>query len=130
VSRARGQSGPTLSWVVGSIVAFVGWLIGLSGLSDNSFLTHLATGRLIWDTHHIPHSDPYTFTATGKTWVVQSWLASVLYGAVDRVWGASGLLLLMGALCAALAALLWALTSRAESLIPRLAGSADRKSVV
>ena len=39
--------------------------IGLAPLSDNSFLTHLATGRLIIDLGHIPATDPYTFTAHG-----------------------------------------------------------------
>src|SRR5258708_20408861 len=97
-------------------------MIGLSGLSDNSFLTHLATGRLIWDTHHIPTTDPYTFTASGRSWVVQSWLASVLYGGIDRLGGSGALLILMGAICAALAMLLWSLTRGAHELIPRLAG--------
>ncbi len=58
--------------------------IGLRPLSDNSFLTHLSTGRLILDRGSVPSADPYTFTAHGDPWVVQSWLASVLYGTVGE----------------------------------------------
>ena len=39
-----------------------GLRIGLQPLSDNSLLTHIATGRIIFDTG-FPHSDPYLFTA-------------------------------------------------------------------
>jgi hypothetical protein len=95
-------------------------LIGLGPLNDNSFLTHLATGRIMWDTHHIPHSDPYTFTAPGKAWVVQSWLASLFYGAADKWWGPPGVLLLVGLSAAAVGALVWTLTRPAGSLVGRL----------
>ncbi|MEY2421768.1 MAG: hypothetical protein QOI95_1835 [Acidimicrobiaceae bacterium] len=106
--------------MVGGVVAFVSLLIGLGPLNDNSFLTHLATGRIMWSTHHIPHSDPYSFTAPGKGWVVQSWLASLFYGAADNWWGPPGVLLLMGLSAAAVGALVWALTRPAGSLVGRL----------
>ena len=106
--------------MVGGIVAFVSLLIGLGPLNDNSFLTHLATGRIMWAEHHIPHTDPYTFTAPGKAWVVQSWLASLFYGAADRWWGPPGLLLLVGLSAAAVGALVWTLTRPAGSLVGRL----------
>ena len=86
---------PSLRALVGGVVAFIGLLIGLGPLDDNSYLTHLATGRIIWDTHHIPHHDPYSFTAFGHPWVVQSWLASVIYGAADKWWGPPGVLLVV-----------------------------------
>ncbi len=73
-------------------------------------MTHLATGRLIVSGHGIPSHDPYSFTAHGAPWVVQSWLASVLYGWVDRFWGGQGLRVLMGLTTAALGAMTWRLT--------------------
>jgi hypothetical protein len=88
---------------------------------DNSFFTHLATGRLILESGSVPSADLYTFTAHGEPWVVQSWLASVLYATVESVGGAVGLRVLMGAVAAALTALAWRLTRPAESLIVRLA---------
>jgi hypothetical protein len=96
-------------------------VIGLRPLVDNSFFTHLATGRLILDTGSVPSSDPYTFTAHGADWLVQSWLASVLYATVERLGGATGLRVLMGLTAALLTALAWRLTRPAASLLPRLA---------
>src|SRR5947199_6884434 len=79
------------------VFALGGWRAGLSRLSDNSFMVHLRTGRLILD-HGIPHHDPYSFTAAGTKWVAQSWLAELLYGAVNRAGGAFGLRLLGAAI--------------------------------
>jgi hypothetical protein len=111
---------PSLSALVGGVVAFIGLLIGLGPLDDNSYLTHLATGRIIWDTHHIPRHDPYSFTAFGHPWVVQSWLASAIYGAADKMWGAPGVLIIVALVSTVLAALVWTLTRPAQSLISRL----------
>ncbi len=111
---------PSLSVLVGGVVALIGLLIGLGPLDDNSYLTHLATGRIIWDTHHIPLHDPYSFTAAGHPWVVQSWLASVIYGAADEAWGAPGVLMVVAAASTVLAALVWTLARPAHSLLSRL----------
>ena len=95
-------------------------LIGLGPLNDNSFFTHLATGRLMWATHHIPSHDPYSFTAPGHAWVVQSWLASFAYGAADKWWGPAGVLLLVAATATAVGVLVWKLTAPSNSLLSRL----------
>jgi hypothetical protein len=102
------------------VFVVVGLLIGLGPLNDNSFLTHLATGRVILDTHHIPHSDIYSWSAPGHPWVVQSWLASVIYAVGDKYWGPSGPLVVVGVSAAVLAGLVWALTKPAGSLIVRV----------
>lgn len=102
-----------------AFVAAIGLLVGSRPLSDNSFLTHLATGRLILD-GGFPHADPYTFTAGGEPWVVQSWLASVLYGVADRLGDLGGVRLLVAATVAALAVVTWRLTRPAGSPIARL----------
>jgi hypothetical protein len=119
-ARVRDRR-PTLGVAVGSFVVAAGWVIGLRPLADNSFFTHLATGRLILDTGSVPSSDPYTFTAHGTGWLVQSWLASVLYATVERLGGATGVRVLMGLTAALLTALAWRLTRPAASLLPRLA---------
>ena len=97
-----------------------GAAIGLRSLADNSFLTHLATGRLILDSGSVPSHDPYTFTAGGEAWVVQSWLASVLYATAERLGGLEGVRLLMGLVAAALAGLAWHLLRPAEGVVARL----------
>jgi hypothetical protein len=93
---------PTMAGLFTLVFALGGWRSGLSRLSDNSFFWHLQTGRHILD-HGFPHRDIYSFTASGAPWVVQSWLAEVLYGALDRTVGPFGLRLL-GALTGALVA--------------------------
>lgn len=108
------------SRALGLLVVSVGVIAGTGVLFDNSFLTHLATGRLIWSGHGIPRSDPYTFTAGGEPWVVQSWFASVIYGGIDRLAGLQGLRLHFGITTGALAGALWLLTRAARSPLNRL----------
>jgi hypothetical protein len=103
------------------LVVAAGVVLGLRPLHDNSFLTHLATGRLILDRGAVPHADPYTFTAHGQPWVVQSWLVSVLYAATERLGGMDGVRLVVGAMAGALTALCWRLTRPVDGLVPRLA---------
>ena len=110
---------PSLLAVVGAAVVVWGLATGLQPLFDNSFLTHLATGRLILD-DGIPRADPYSFTAPGHAWVVQSWFASVIYAGLERGVGEWALLVLHGAQTALLAALAWRLTRPAASLIARI----------
>jgi hypothetical protein len=98
-----------------------GVYIGLSRLSDNSFFTHLATGRLILSEGSIPTSDPYTFSAEGTPWVVQSWLASVVYASMERLGGIDAVRLLVAVLTAALVVVIWSLTRPADGLVARFA---------
>lgn len=108
----------TLGVGFGAVAAGAGAAIGSAVLGDNSFLTHLATGRLIIE-GDLPRTDPYTVTAAGEGWVVQSWLASALYGALEELGGLQAIRLLMVATCAALGLLAWLLTRAAPSLLVR-----------
>jgi hypothetical protein len=122
---ARRSSVPSLSAVCGLVVVLVAAFVGTGELHDNSFFTHLATGRLILD-DGIGQlwggmADPYTFTSGGRNWVVQSWFASVLYAGSDELAGAAGIRLLTAITCGAIGLLAWRLTRPAASLIPRVA---------
>ena len=112
--------GPEVGTVAGLVVVIAGALIGAQPLQDNSFLTHLATGRLML-AEGLPTTDPYSVTAVGEPWVVQSWLASLLYGSVDAFAGPVGLRVLMALTTGLLAWLTWRLAAPATSLVPRLA---------
>lgn len=101
------------------VVAFCSVLASFP-IKDNSFLTHLATGRIILDTGSVPSSDPYTFTAPGIEWTVQSWLASIAYAGAEQLGGGAGLRLLVFLLFGLSAALLWRLSRPAESLVMRI----------
>jgi hypothetical protein len=115
---------PRVSTVVGATFVIWGTVVGLERLHDNSFLTHVATGRLIL-AHGVPTTDPYTFTALGRPWVVESWLASVAYRGLENLAGGHGLQVMHAVLCALLGALGWMLTRPARQLGGRiLAGCA------
>ncbi len=121
VPSGSRRPGPTLATLVALVVAGTGLVIGLRPLSDNSYLTHVATGRLIVDTGRIPTVDGFSFTADGQSWVVQSWLASVAYGIGWHTPGHHGLVLLHAATTVALALAVWRLTQPAGSLVARVA---------
>jgi beta-lactamase class A len=93
------------------VFALGGWRSGLSRIGDNSFFWHLQTGRQILN-HGIPYEDPYSFTAPGVRWVAQSWLAELLYGALDRTAGLFGVRLLVAVTGAMLATLTYRLVLR------------------
>lgn len=113
-------SGVGLGQVLTVVFAIVGLRIGLEPLGDNSFLTHLATGRLIVADGAIPRTDPYSFTAFGEPWTVQSWGASVIYGLLDRAVGLVGIRVLVAASTTLLALGVWRLTRPAGTAVPRL----------
>lgn len=102
-----------------AFTAGIAALIGSRPLDDNSFLTHLATGRLILDSG-FPHHDPYTFTAAGEPWVVQSWFASLLYAVGEDLGGLDGVRILNGVLAGIVGLVAWRLTARAASPLARL----------
>jgi hypothetical protein len=79
-------------------IALLGLRLGLRPLGDNSLFIHLRTGMDLVRTGHVPRTDPYSFTAHGDPWVVQSWLASLLYGLAERLGGFPAVRLLHGVL--------------------------------
>jgi hypothetical protein len=80
-------------------------------LSDNSFLWHLRTGGYILD-HGIPRHDPYSFTAHGSPWIAQSWLAELLYGTLNRAFGAFSIRVAVGLAGACLGVFLYRIAFR------------------
>jgi hypothetical protein len=74
------------SLFVATMVLF-GFRLGARPIGDNSMFTHLRTGVEIVRSGHIPRTDPYSYTAGGEPWVVQSWLAEATYGLAYRVGG-------------------------------------------
>jgi hypothetical protein len=105
------------------VVILMGFALGAQPIGDNSMFVHLRTGVDIVNGLGIPRRDPYSFTAHGTRWVVQSWLPSTLYGVARSVGGDGLLLLLQGTLTATLAYLVFRLAGRAGSTL-RTAGAA------
>lgn len=107
---AVAEMGRTWGFTLGMFFCAVGFTTGARSISDNSLLTHIATGRIIFETKSVPTQDIYTFTAEGTPWVVQSWLPSALYGAADSILGVGGIRLVAGLVAAATMALVWAMS--------------------
>lgn len=117
----NGRPSPTIGTAVGLFT--LAWAAGLASfsLTDNSFFTHLATGRIILDTGAVPSTDPYSFTAAGADWTVQSWLMSVLYASAERLGGTAGLRVLLLVMFLGAGALVWRLSRPCSSVVPRIA---------
>ncbi len=103
----------------GISLALLGGLMGSGALADNSFLTHLATGRLILS-DGVPHVDPYSFTAGGDPWVVSSWLASWSYGTAERVGGLGAIRILIALATALTVGFVWRTTAPARGVLVRV----------
>jgi len=116
---AGDGGGLDLARAVGLIFTLLGFGIGSRVITDNSFLTHLATGNLILEQGAVPTADPYSSVANGEPWIVQSWLVSLVYGVLDAVFGGWAIRLFHGAIGAAVTAGLWRLTEPARQLVTR-----------
>jgi hypothetical protein len=84
---------PTVESLVVASVALAGFTVGARSIADNSTFVHIRTGVDIAEGHGIPRVDPYSFTARGTRWVVQSWLPEAVYGWGRRLAG-DGMLVL------------------------------------
>jgi hypothetical protein len=76
---------PRLESLFVATFALLGFRLGGRPISDNSMLTHLRTGIDMVRGGGIPREDPYTWTAKGERWVVQSWLPEWTYGWAHRI---------------------------------------------
>lgn len=74
-----------------------------SRFNDPDMWWHLKTGEIIWNTHHIPRVDLFSFTAAGHPWIAQEWLSQLtIYGSY-HFGGYTGLMLWLCVLASALA---------------------------
>lgn len=104
----RRRRSPSVETLIVATYGLLGLRLGARPLADNSALLHLRTG--IDMVRHgvlpaIPRVDPFSFTAPGEPWVVQSWLPSALIGWAHRIGGASMVVVLSGVVMAGLAVL-------------------------
>src|SRR4051794_35974885 len=55
--------------------------------TDPDYWWHVRTGRLIWESGHIPTADPFSFTAANHPWITQEWLTELLFFLVAKSFG-------------------------------------------
>ena len=70
-------------------------------VTDPDVWWHLKTGELILQTHHIFHTDPYSFTRAGQLWINHEWLSEVFMYGVYQLTSYAGLIILFAAITAA-----------------------------
>jgi hypothetical protein len=109
--RAGRLRPPTIESLVVASIALAGFTLGARPISDNSTFVHIRTGIDIAAGHGIPREDPYSFTARGTRWVVQSWLPEAFYGWGQRL--GDGILVLQQAVLMGVLAWLIARLARA-----------------
>jgi hypothetical protein len=97
---------PTIESLVVASIALAGFTHGARPIGDNSTFVHLRTGIDMARGRGIPRVDPYSFTARGARWVVQSWLPEGIYGWGHRLGGEGMLVLEQAALMGLLAYLI------------------------
>jgi len=68
---------------------------------DTDTWWHLATGDLIVEQGSLPVSDPFSWTAAGKSWVLQAWGSDVIFAGIHDLAGAAGLIVFQGILIGA-----------------------------
>lgn len=75
------------------VLALGTFIMAARNVTDPDVWWHLRTGQLVLETHHIPHSDPYSFTKFGAPWTDHEWLAQLFMYATYRLAGWTGLIL-------------------------------------
>jgi hypothetical protein len=70
----------------------------LRPIENLDFWWHLATGRLIHQTHHIPLVDTFSFTCKGNPWINNYWLFEIILYEFYRFANLWGILILKGLL--------------------------------
>ena len=101
----KGQA-PIVTLLLGS--AALG-LLASGTLYDSDGWWHLRTGELILHSHHLPHHDPFSWSAHGRPWQPNAWLADVFFALVHRAAGNVGLSVLKGVAVVAIALALYGL---------------------
>ncbi len=79
-----------LKWAVSFPAMLGAMLVGLVFYHGRTFPVdpdlwwHIKVGQDIFRTHHLPTSDPYSFTVFGTPWIAWDWLSDVAIGLVGK----------------------------------------------
>jgi len=79
--------------MLASLLVVLAVLTVRSRFDDPDMWWHLKTGEVIWNTHHIPTTDLFSYTARHQAFVPQEWLSQVLIYGSYRFGGYSGMML-------------------------------------
>ncbi|MGI9022849.1 MAG: hypothetical protein ACR2HV_06410 [Acidimicrobiales bacterium] len=111
----RWVRAPRIEALFAAVLVLFGFRLGVRPIGDNSMFSHLRTGIDAVSGHGIPRMDPYSFTAAGEPWTVQSWLPEWTYGWAHSLGGYRLVVLEQAFLCAGLA---WLIVRLSRSSTP------------
>ncbi len=81
-------------------------LVVTSALGDGDTGWHIGAGAWIIEHGHVPRTDPFSFSATGRSWMAHEWLSEIVMVGAWYAAGWRGIMLLFGATTAILYAML------------------------
>ena len=122
-SLTRWLRAPRLESLFVAVLALFGFRLGVRPIGDNSMFTHMRTGIDMVAGQGIPRVDPYSATAAGRRWVVQSWLPEWTYGWAHRIGGFELVVLEQAVLCVLLVLVVLRLARAGSPLRTTLAGA-------
>ncbi|MFQ5522468.1 MAG: hypothetical protein ACE5F5_02690, partial [Acidimicrobiia bacterium] len=84
-------AGPIRRYTIAHLALLLPWVAlvidAWAPIRDNSFLWHIRAGTLQLGLGRVLTEDPFSYTMAGSPWRTQSWLAELLYGWAEGVWG-------------------------------------------
>ena len=111
------------AWVVPLIFLInlvVYYLSAYPMMDDPDVPWHLATGRYLLETHHVPTQDPWSFASQDQPWYLLSWVWDLLIGITERISGLFGVRILSISIGAGIIAALTALMIRQKIALPAI----------
>lgn len=81
-------------------VLFYAFLFASRPISDADFWFHLKTGQYVFANGQVPHTELFSFTFPGISWVAHGWLAGTVFYAVYAAVGLYPLIFLFAVLAA------------------------------
>ncbi len=88
---STAEAGATRRFSLAHLILAIPWIAlvidAFAPIGDNSFLWHIRAGSLQVELGSVLTTDPFSFTASGETWLTQSWLADILYARLESLSG-------------------------------------------
>jgi hypothetical protein len=85
-----------------AVLALHLFLVLVRPINDPDIWWHLRTGQYIFQTHRIPRTDIFSYTALGKDWVAHEWLSQAVMYAIYSLSGWAGLIIFSSIVTAAI----------------------------
>ncbi len=84
---AEQRTGAALHFAPAVVLLLAAFGLCAGAIASSDTWWHLATGRWIAEHHAVPHADPFSFTAVGKSWIAHEYLSELLIFLLYRAGG-------------------------------------------